>query len=341
MTMNLTCRSTSLASRRQQGYGRLLILLVAATLSHISGARQVLRWSEEFKPGCKTTDKFCINGGINLHKFGFDLGDGTSYGPSLIGWGNWQRQCHTNASSNVRVEPFPNNPTDGMLVIQAGYEPSGYTCFNENAPPSTTNYTSARLITRNKATFKWKGAPGNSTPVRIDVRLKVPLVNGTWASAWMLPETNKTWCMACGPYGDGWCLGGEIDIMEHINSNDYLISNVHHGGLPNASWVGCKQTVAVYKNKPKMSDWNVLSMIWDSTYIRFLANGKEYNKITLGKWSTGGSSSPYAPFDVPFYLIFDLAIGGLYPGYKIDNAKVAAGEARFNIDYIRVYDIVP
>jgi hypothetical protein len=44
---------------------------------------------------------------------------------------------------------------------------------------------------------------------------------------------------------------------------------------------------------------------------------------------------------VPFYLIADFAIGGLYPGYCIDDDAIDAGFARMNIDYIRVYDILP
>ncbi len=35
-------------------------------------------------------------------------------------------------------------------------------------------------------------------------------VMGTWPAAWMLPETNRSWCMGCGPYGNGWCIGGEL-----------------------------------------------------------------------------------------------------------------------------------
>ena len=62
--------------------------------------------------------------------------------------------------------------------IQAGYSPLR-TCYNENAAPSTTNYTSARLTTRDSAAFKWKGTAGNSTAVRIDVRLQVPMGEAT------------------------------------------------------------------------------------------------------------------------------------------------------------------
>ncbi|PNG99959.1 Glucan endo-1,3-beta-glucosidase A1 [Tetrabaena socialis] len=318
---------------------RAVCLLIIAHVIPISG-KQVLRWSDEFRTGCKAGDNLCVNGGINLRKWGFELGDGTSYGPDLVGWGNWQRQCHTNASENVRVEPFPSNPFDGMLVIQAGYHASGHACFNEKASTTTTNYTSARLTTRDKAAFRWRGNATKSTPLRIDIRAQVPLVMGTWPAAWMLPDPGNASCLGCGPYGNGWCLGGEIDIFEHTNADRFFISNAHFGGLANASWLECKDDVGKFRAQ-KADGWNVFSLLWDSKSISFSANGKVFSNISLGEWQTGGApDNPYAPFDVDFYSIFDMAVGGLYPGFDIDNAAVGAGAARFAIDYIRVYDIV-
>eukprot|EP00198_Chlamydomonas_reinhardtii_P010539 XP_001699876.1 predicted protein [Chlamydomonas reinhardtii] len=226
---------------------------------------------------------------------------------ALAGWGNWQRQCHTNSSANARVEAFPGK-TDGMLVIQAGYSPLR-TCYNENAAPSTTNYTSARLTTRDSAAFKWKGTAGNSTAVRIDVRLQVPM-----------------------------------DIMEHVNTNNFLISNVHFGGQANASWLDCHEKVGRFRAGSRAASWNVMTLIWDSTYLRFLANGKEVSRLNAGDWYTGGAdraANKFAPFDQDFFLILDMAVGGLYPGFNINDAAIAEGAARYNIDYVRVYDLLP
>ena len=49
--------------------------------------------------------------------------------------------------------------------------------------------------------------------------------------------------MGCGPYGNGWCLGGEIDILEHVNERRTVIGNVHYGGRKDASWLDCKQSI--------------------------------------------------------------------------------------------------
>ncbi|PNW87272.1 hypothetical protein CHLRE_02g115950v5 [Chlamydomonas reinhardtii] len=318
-----------------------LVALLLALSHSFTHAKQVLRWSDEFRAGCKDA-RVCVNGGIDIRKWSFDLGDGTSFGPNMIGWGNWQRQCHTNSSANARVEAFPGK-TDGMLVIQAGYSPLR-TCYNENAAPSTTNYTSARLTTRDSAAFKWKGTAGNSTAVRIDVRLQVPMVAGTWPAAWMLPTTDKRWCSGCSEYGDGWCLGGEIDIMEHVNTNNFLISNVHFGGQANASWLDCHEKVGRFRAGSRAASWNVMTLIWDSTYLRFLANGKEVSRLNAGDWYTGGAdraANKFAPFDQDFFLILDMAVGGLYPGFNINDAAIAEGAARYNIDYVRVYDLLP
>ena len=58
----------------------------------------------------------------------------------------------------------------------------------------------------------------------------------------MLPDTPRTDCLACGAYGNGWCLSGEIDIMEHKNKEDMLYSTAHYGGLTSASWQDCRYT---------------------------------------------------------------------------------------------------
>ena len=85
--------------------------------------------------------------------------------------------------------------------------------------------------------------------------------------------------------------------------------------------------------------WQLMTLVWDSAYMRFLNNGKQFHQLTLGNWTTGGApDNPYAPFDVPFYLVLDMALGGLYPGFNIDIRKAPF---RYMIDYVRVYDVLP
>lgn len=319
----------------------LLFLAVCLASVELSVARLVLRWSDEFKP-CNSSR--CVNGGIDTNKWGFDLGDGSDFGESLRGWGNWQRQCHTNNSGNARVERMPNNPKDGMLVIQGLHHPDGWNCQNVLTPNVTANYTSARLHTRGKAAFRWRGTPGNAstptTPIRIDIRYQVPLANGTWPAAYLLPDTQTPWCLGCGPYGNGWCLGGEIDILEHVNERRSVIGNVHYGGRQDASWLDCKENVGTVNLGAGIADrWQLMSLVWDSTYIRFLNNGAQFHQLNLGNWTTGGApNNPYAPFDVPFYLVLDMALGGLYPGFNIDAGKVPF---RYKVDYVRVFEVLP
>lgn len=92
----------------------------------------------------------------------------------------------------------------------------------------------------------------------------------------------------------------------------------------------------------KVGNWQTFSIVWSDTYIRFLRNGAQYHEVAVGGWSTGGvqpsSTNPYAPFDVPFYLILDMAVGGLYPGYNIATSQAPF---RYLVDYVRVYDILP
>jgi beta-glucanase (GH16 family) len=131
------------------------------------------------------------------------------------GWANNELQCYTNAYENVRIEPNEGAPGDGKLVIQADVK-HGHLCKNSNKGPIAMDFTSAKLTTANKRAIKWTGTHGNSNPVVVTARMKIPLKDKAWPAFWLLPETTNTWCSGCGAYG-GWCTSGEIDIMEHIN----------------------------------------------------------------------------------------------------------------------------
>lgn len=86
-------------------------------------------------------------------------------------------QCHTNLRQNARVERFYGSSTDGFLVINGRHHPGGWACSNVLAGASSTEYTSARLVTRGKAAFRYKGLAGSNatTPLRMDVRVKLPV----------------------------------------------------------------------------------------------------------------------------------------------------------------------
>lgn len=131
---------------------RLFALTALALLAITSIAQKTqskLVWSDEFN----------YTGLPDSTKWGYDLG-------SKNGWGNNELQYYTKVRKNARVE-------NGHLIIEAHKEKT-----------DQFNYTSARLVTRGKASW---------SQGRIEVRAKLPAGRGSWPAIWMLAENMKHW----------------------------------------------------------------------------------------------------------------------------------------------------
>jgi beta-glucanase (GH16 family) len=188
---------------------------------------------------------------------------------------------------------------NGILKITARKEKTG-----------NKEYSSARLTTKNKGDWKYG---------KIEVRAKLPTGNGTWPAIWMLPTDSK--------YG-GWPKCGEIDIMEHVGFDpDTVFSTVHTGKFNHmiGTQVGKKTGLPT-----ATSDFHIYTTEWEENEIRSYVDGKHY--FTFKNNAEGFESWP---FDQPFHLILNLAIGGGLGGKKgIDDSKFPH---TFEIDYVRIY----
>lgn len=242
-----------------------------------------LVWSDEF------------NGNdIDLTKWSYDLGDGCDISPDLCGWGNNELQYYTDRSLNASID-------DGKLVITARKENPKY--FGE------FDYTSARLVTRNKGDWKYG---------RVDVRAKMPIGVGLWAAAWMLPTDNL--------YGQ-WPKSGEIDIVEYIGGNgDQTLSTIHYGHDYHRYFTQFfdLETGDFY------DQYHIFTTIWNENCILFQVDGQDVGEA-VSKSTTWPSTFP---FDQPFHLILNLAVGGNLPG---DPDPSTIFPQRMRIDYVRVY----
>src|SRR2546423_10969316 len=123
-------------------------------------------------------------------KWGYDIGGG--------GWGNSELEFYTNRPENARV-------AGGNLIIEARYEK-----YNGR------NYTSARLITKNKA---------NWTYGKFEIRAKLPKGIGTWPAIWLLSANDPL----------VWPDDGELDIMEEVGYNPNVIYGTAHNKLYNGA----------------------------------------------------------------------------------------------------------
>lgn len=173
------------------------------------------------------------------------------------------------------------------------------------------DFTSASLITKGKAEWKYG---------RVEVKAKLPAARGTWPAIWMMPgNKNKV----------RWPDCGEIDIMEHVGHDPARIHGTLHSGAYNHT--KGTQRSGQLKVPSFATDFHVYAMEWTEGKIVMEIDGKSY--VTFEKKS--GDSEAEWPFEKPFYLILNLAIGGAWGGQKgIDEA---AFPQRMEVDYVRVY----
>ncbi len=173
------------------------------------------------------------------------------------------------------------------------------------------SYTSARLSTAGKAEFKYG---------KIEVRAKLPAGKGTWPAIWMLGnDIGKT----------GWPTCGEIDIMEHVGYDKDSIHGTIHTQAYNHT-KGTQKGKSVYISRP-YDKFHVYAIEWTGEKMDFLLDGKKYYTVVNEHLSTNEW-----PFDKPYYLILNVAVGGNWGGkYGIDDSVFPVA---MEVDYVRVYE---
>lgn len=232
------------------------------------------------------SDEFDYTGLPNSAKWGYDLGGG--------GWGNNELQYYTMADTD-------NANVDGeKLTITAKKETVG-----------DRNYTSARLITKNKGDWLYG---------RVEVRAKLPAGRGTWPAIWMLPTDWE--------YG-GWPASGEIDIMEHVGYDEGVVHGTVHTEAFNhtlGTQVGQHITVA-----DATSEYHVYALNWFENKIEIFVDDTKYFAFPYytdwKKW----------PFDKRFHLILNIAVGGNWGG--VEGVDDTIFPVTMEIDYVRVYKL--
>jgi beta-glucanase (GH16 family) len=215
------------------------------------------------------------------------------------GWGNNELQYYTSRPTNVFV-------AGGLLHIVARKEVPQYNGFD---------YTSAKLKTQGLFSKKYG---------RFEFRARLPQGQGYWPALWMMPRDSV--------YG-GWAASGEIDVMENRGSTPTITGGtIHYGGSwPNNVYSGAEY---VFPGGGVATDFHTYMLDWGTNYMKWYVDGVLYQTQT--SWYSSGNPYP-APFDQPFYLIMNLAVGGNYGGNP-DGTTVFPGEVQ--VDYVRVYDYV-
>ncbi|GGF93050.1 family 16 glycosylhydrolase [Paenibacillus aceti] len=270
--------------------------IAIGTSNDPSIAGMTLIWQDEFN-GTQ----------LDASKWNYELGYYIGDDPNSWGWGNAELEHYTNSEQNVFVQ-------DGKLNIRALNDPKSF----PQDPNRYAQYSSGKINTKGHLSLQYG---------RVDFSAKLPTGNGIWPALWMLPEDEA--------YG-AWAASGEIDVMEAKGRLPGTTSGaVHFGG----QWPVNKYIAGEYHfpdGQTFANDFHVYTLIWEEDNFKWYVDGKFFFKVTRDQWySVAAPNNPNAPFDQPFYIIMNLAVGGHFDG----GLAPSPGDipATMQVDYVRVY----
>lgn len=293
------------------GFGQAVAEVAAVEAAAISSNDWRVVWSDDFE--------------------GHAL-DRTKWQPEVGCWGggNNERQCYTDRPQNIQVE-------NGVLrlVARKGRFTGPLLPEGMAGAPGGKKwqpYTSGKISTRGLAAYKYG---------RFSARMKLPEGQGTWPAFWMLPESSV--------YGD-WPFSGELDIMEAVNLETpcddcpggverRTSGALHFGGSPPDNTYLFLKTSGERDVGPS-GEWRVYSVEWAEGMIQWLVDEKVFMRIESEAWHTKSPEAegrPHAPFDQPFHLLLNLAVGGnLAEKSNAGGFDPAAFPAELLVDWVRI-----
>jgi beta-glucanase (GH16 family) len=264
-----------------------------------------LTWSDGFNGAAGS--------GVNTARWKYDTGPGGSFGTGEI-------ETMTSSTANVYQDG------SGHLVLKA---------LHSGTDPAA-GWTSGRIETR-AATF---GAPRGGV-VMMQASIEQPDLStadgaGYWPAFWMLGSALRS--------GTPWPVSGEVDILEDVNSLGSVFGTLHCG---TDSGGPCRESTGIGSGKHPcpgcQAGYHTYAVQIDRSVspeqIRWYLDGTHYftvsaNQVDPRTWANA--------VDHPFFIIFDLAMGGAFPAAYGGgpNAATASG-GQLKVDYVAVFNKPP
>ena len=217
------------------------------------------------------------------------------------GWVNNELQAYVDSDENIQVK-------DGNLLLKP---------VKKTNADETESYTSGRINTQGKHDFKYG---------YFECRAKVPAGKGYLPAFWMMPADENL-------YGQ-WPKCGEIDIMEVMGQETNKAYGTIHYGEPHDQSQG---TYTVSEKNNFADNYHTYACEWEPGKIIWYIDGVKFHEESdwFSAKSGQGEVTYPAPFDQPFYMILNLAVGGSWVGYP--DATTTYDDQQFAIDYVKVY----
>jgi beta-glucanase (GH16 family) len=175
------------------------------------------------------------------------------------------------------------------------------------AKKEDSTYTSTKITTKNKFQFKYG---------RVEARAKIPVGHGIWPALWMLGSNIDQ---------VGWPLCGEVDILEYVGREPHQVFNSIHTKDSHGNTINTKKT----RLDTIEEGFHLYAANWTPEKIDFFVDGD-----LLYTFKPGSKTVEIWPFDQPFYLILNVAIGGNFGGPEVDDGIFPQ---EFVVDYIKVF----
>ncbi len=218
---------------------------------------------------------------------------------------NQEQEYYTNRPTNLALDG------NGNLVVQAQREQYAYATGLVSKQP----YTSGRMNTQGHV---------ETTYGRIEARIKLPAGKGLWPAFWMLGNNFDS---------VGWPSCGELDIFELAGSRPNVVNGSAHA--PGYSGVAALTANYTVESGTFADDYHVFALEWTADGMRWLVDEHVYHQRT--KDGMAAINKTWI-FDHPFYVIVNLAVGGLYDG---DPSSSTQFPSQMLVDYVKVSKLVP
>jgi len=212
-------------------------------------------------------------------------------------WWNYE-QGNNNGWGNNELEVYTNK-------IENVHLDTGYLHITALSP-SNGSYTSGRLTTQGKKEFTYG---------KITIRAKLPVGQGIWPALWMLGGNISS---------VSWPKCGEIDIMEYLGHQSNKVYGTLHWDENGHKYLGGNMTLSTGTFS---SDFHLFTLVWTPSRFTWLVDNQEYYELDRLAVSN-------FPFDLPEFFIFNVAVGGNWPGPPNETTVFPQ---HMIVDYIRVY----
>ncbi len=212
-------------------------------------------------------------------------------------WANNEQQAYTASPDNVSV-------CGGQLHITARRQDCGI-----------RSYTSGRITTAGRHSWQYG---------YFEVRARLPRGCGSWPAIWMLPDSCRQ--------GNPWPRCGEIDIMEHVGRRENSIWFSLHSERHNHTRKDTSQYTTIRDYRDVCTEFHTYGIEWTEAAIEFFVDG-ESACIYRRTDDAEDQSEAAWPYDQPYFLILNIAVGGGLGG-EIDEGALPFEMA---VDYVRVY----